>query len=95
MLTELSVEELRKKRIADLTVGELERAIYRLHKCTRITMTFKEFCETINRNEVTVRNLLKAKHYPERLIVGGYSDKSGSETRFLREEVEQWLKNIK
>lgn len=94
-MSEISVDELRRKRIADLTVGELERAIYRLHKCTRITMDFNEFCDTINRNHVTVRNQLRIKHFPERLIVGGYSDKTGSETRFLREEVEEWLKNLK
>lgn len=94
-MNEISIEELRKKRIADMTLSELERAIYRLHKCTRVTMDFKEFCETINRNETTVRNHLRVKHYPERLIVGGYSDKTGSEIRFLREEVEEWLKNLK
>lgn len=94
-MSEISVEELRRKRIADLTVGELERAIYRLHKCTRITMDLKEFCETLSRNEMTVRNQLRVKHFPERLIVGGYSDKTGSDLRFLREEVEEWLKNLK
>lgn len=94
-MSEINIEQLRKTRIVDLTLEELERAIYRLHKCTRITMDFKEFCETINRSEVTVRNQLRIKHFPERLIVGGYSDKTGSETRFLREEVEEWLKNLK
>lgn len=94
-MNELSIEQLRKTRIVDLTLEELERAIYRLHKCTRITMDFNEFCETINRNQVTVRNQLRIKHFPERLIVGGYADKTGSETRFLREEVEEWLKNLK
>lgn len=94
-MDELSIEQLRKTRIVDLTLEELERAIYRLHKCTRITMDFNEFCETINRNQITVRNQLRIKHFPERLIVGGYADKTGSETRFLREEVEEWLKNLK
>lgn len=94
-MSEINIEQLRKTRIVDLTLEELERAIYRLHKCTRITMDFKEFCETVNRNETTVRNLLRINHYPERLIVGGYSNKAGSATRFLREEVEEWLKNLK
>ena len=94
-MEELSMYELRKKRITDLTLGELERAIYRLHKCTRLTMDLKEFCETVNRNETTVRNHLRVKHYPERLIVGGYGNKKGNDLRFLREEVEEWLKELK
>ena len=94
-MSEKTIQELRKMRIVDMALEDMERAIYRLHKCTRITMDFKEFCDTLNRGERTVKNQLRIKHYPERLIVGGYSDKTGSETRFLREEVEEWLKNLK
>ncbi len=94
-MSEINIDQLRKKRIADMSLEELERAIYRLHKCTRITMDIKEFCETINRSEVTVRNHLRIKKYPERLIVGGYNNKSGSEIRFLREEVDDWIRNLK
>lgn len=92
-MSDKNLQELRKKRIADMTLEELEIAILRLHNGMRVTMDLKEFCETLNRSETTVRNHLRCRHYPESLLVGGYSRNRGDNYRFLREEVLQWIKN--
>lgn len=67
------MNEILKKRCADMTVLEMFEFAELLNVVRNPTMTLEEFCKIVQKSKRRVYELLKNRIYPEELIVGGYA----------------------
>ena len=87
------VEELGRKRIADMALNELLVAANRIAMVQKMTLRLHEFCEITGKDKSKVYALLRSKYYPEELIIGGYSSRrTGKTLLFDTEKVLEWMR---
>ncbi|KPE51260.1 hypothetical protein [Chryseobacterium indologenes] len=88
------MDELLRKRTADLLVIDMMEAAYRIERVKKITLTFEEFCRVIGKDRSSIHKLLKNKLLPEGIILGGYENrKQKTKVLFDTEKVLEWLRN--
>lgn len=88
------MDELLRKRTADLLVIDMMETAYRIERVKKITLTFEEFCRVIGKDRSSIHKLLKNKHLPENIILGGYENrKQKTKVLFDTEKVLEWLRN--
>lgn len=88
------MDELLRKRTADLLVIDMMETAYRIERVKKITLTFDEFCRVIGKDRSAIHKLLKNKLLPESIILGGYENrKQKTKVLFDTEKVLEWLRN--
>ncbi|MFP3835346.1 hypothetical protein [Chryseobacterium sp. SIMBA_028] len=88
------MDDLLRKRTADLLVIDMMETAYRIERVKKITLTFEEFCRVIGKDRSSIHKLLKNKLLPESIILGGYENrKQKTKVLFDTERVLEWLRN--
>lgn len=90
------MDELLKKRSADLLVLDMLETAFRIERVKSITLSFNDFCRVIGKDRSSVHKLLKNKLLPENIVLGGYENrKQKTKVLFDTEKVLEWLRNQK
>lgn len=87
------MEELLKKRMADLTVLDIMTACNLIELSKSITIDLETLCKVTGKSKRRVYQLINNKIYPEEMLVGGYENRrQNKKLLFHTERVIEWLK---
>lgn len=90
----INMDELLRKRNADLLVFENVEAAYRIYRIQTLTLTLRELSRIIGKDYYHLNSLFNNKLLPEEIIVGGYQNrKQKTKILFDTEMVLKWLRN--
>jgi predicted DNA-binding transcriptional regulator AlpA len=88
------MEELLKKRMADLTVLDVMAATNLIESAKSLTIDLETMCKVTGNSKRRVYLLVNNKIYPEDMLVGGYSNRRQSKKlMFYTDKVIEWLKS--
>lgn len=87
------MNELLKKRMADMTLLDVMEASHLVEISKSITLSLDEFCKVVKKPRRRIYALIDNRLLPENLIIGGYeSRKQNNKILFDTKEVLAWLK---
>lgn len=88
------MEELLRKRMADLTVLDVMAASNFIEISKSITIDLESLCKVTGKSKRRIYQLINHRLFPDEMLVGGYENRrQNKKILFHTHKVIEWLKN--